>query len=269
MKLQISDKRAFFVLTIVSAMVFFASCGGKYSANWVADPSKKLSIADDLFSRRKYSKAAAEYKDFLATFAGNEKSDYAQFKLAESYRLDKDYALAAVEYRILINDYGYSDYVDDAFFLEALCDFEQSPRAELDQTKTYQALDRVNRFLSLFPNSPRTKEAEALLERIYNKLGKKEFLNAKLYLSRHKYKAALIYLDKIIDLYPKTVWAARSHYYKGFIMEEKGYLKDAIAEYRSAANSKFDFKEKERAKSRIDALNMHQSSAEVDDVRPK
>jgi len=240
------------MLLFLLAAIF--SCSGEYVARRVDSADRKLALADMLFSKGKYTQAAVEYKDFLAKFAGDERSDYAQFKLAESYRMDKEYALAAVEYRILINDYGYSDYVDDAFFLEALCIFKQAPRAERDQTKTYEAFDRVRRFLNVFPSSPRKEEALKLVSEIKAKLGKKEFLNAKLYISRKKYKAALIYLNKVIDMYEGNVWEARSHYYKGMIMEQDGKVSDAIDEYRKALSSGFSFKEKDKAAMRIKAL---------------
>ena len=143
----------------VLALVIFASCGGPYTAKRIQSPDEKIALADGFFDSRKYVKAAVEYKDFLATFAGDERSDYAQFRLAESYRHDEEYALAAVEYRILVSDYGYSEYVDDAFFFEGVCAFRQADRAERDQTKTHEALHRIDRFMQIFPDSPRIEEA--------------------------------------------------------------------------------------------------------------
>jgi outer membrane protein assembly factor BamD len=231
-----------------------SSCGGPYTGSKAALPEQKLAIAADLFDRGKYADAAVEYKSFLASFAGDERSDYAQFRLAESYRLDEEYALAAVEYRILINDYGYSEYVDDAFFLEALCAFRQAPRAERDQSKSYEALDRVNRFLQLFPSSQRIEEAKSLKLEIHDRLGKKDFLGGKLYFSKELYDAALIYLDKVITNYPSTVWAARSHYYKGLILDKRGDQEGAAGEFRASLSSGSDFREKEDAARRMREL---------------
>ena len=113
-----SSVRALAVLVVCAAVL--VSCGGPYSARSVNVPDEKLRIADDFYARKKYTQAGMEYKDFLAVFAGDERGDYAQFMLAESYRGAREYALASVEYRILIADYGYSEYIDDAFFLEGL-----------------------------------------------------------------------------------------------------------------------------------------------------
>ncbi len=218
-------------------------------------PGQKLALADDFFEAGKYSKALAEYKDFLATFAGDDRSDYAQFRVAECYRMDEDFALAAVEYRILINDYGYSDFIDDAFYLEGLCEFEQAPRYELNQSKSYIALSRINRFLRMFPESPRRAEAERTLSEIEDRLGKKIFSSAILYYSRKYYSSATIYFDKVIAEFPGTVWAAKGHYYKGMILQRRGREDEALVEFGKAAASAGDFKEKGEASRRSGGLS--------------
>jgi outer membrane protein assembly factor BamD len=239
------------LLLIAALSIAGASCGGPYTPKRINVSGEKLALADRLFARGKYGDAALEYKDFLATFAGDERCDYAQFRLAESYRMDKEYSLAEVEYQILISDYGYSDYVDDSFFLEGLCAFKQSPGVERDQTKTLEALDRLNRFVQLFPKSDRVQEANAVLHEIRMKLGERAFLDAKLYFSGKHYDAALIYLDKIIDEYPDTAWALRSRYYRGYIRESRSDWQGAEEDYREVLSASGTYPEKAKAQKRM------------------
>ena len=238
----------------VALAALAVSCGGPYKPKRIELPDRKLALADRLFEKGDYGKAAVEYKDFLATFAGDERSDYAQFRLADSYRLDEQYALAAVEYRILVSDYGYSEYVDDAFFLEAVCAFRQANRPERDQTKSHEALNRVNRFLQIFPTSPRRGEAEELRLAIHERLGKKDFLNAKLYYSMGRHEAALIYFDKVISSFPSTVWARRSHFYRGMIMKERGEREEAIRSLETLLGSPNDLPERDEAAAALESL---------------
>jgi len=228
-----------------------ASCGGPYTPKRVNVGGDKLALADRLFEQGRFGHAALEYKDFLVTFTGDERNDYAQFRLAESYRMDEEYPLAESEYRVLINDYIYSEYVDDAFFLEGICSFEQTQRVERDQTKSHQALERLNRFVQLFPTSPRIEEARVAIRRIHDRLGEKDFLNGKLYFSRKRYDAALVYLGKVIDLYPETLWASRCRYYRGSIREMRGEYEDAAADYRDAIAAAGSFPEKVKAQKRL------------------
>lgn len=237
-----------------AVILLIVSCGGPYTARRVAIPDEKLRIADDLFSRGKYAAAAVEYKDFLAVFAGDERGDYAQFRVAECYRMAGEYALAGVEYRILINDYGYSEYIDDAFFLEGLCSLRMAPRAERDQTDTYDALAKIRRFLQLFPDSPRRPEAERALAEIHDLLGKKAFESARLYFRRGHFQAAEIYLDKIIREFPETSWAARSWYYKGRIEERRGARTAAAEAYARVVQSPHEVSERSGARERLREL---------------
>ncbi len=227
------------------------SCGGPYSAKVVNQPTRKLEIADELFENEDYDEAIVEYKDYLAVFAGDERCDFAQFRLAECYRLKEDYPLAAVEYRILISDYGYSEYVDDAFYLEALCYFLQSRRVERDQTKTFEARSRLTRFLRLFPDSPRREEAAALLKEINEKLALKKFRSARLYFSLEHYNAARVYFENTIDEYPGTRWAEKSRFYLGRIFEMKGEKEKAADYYRKVGSSDFEVEEKRAAQRRL------------------
>lgn len=232
-------------------------------------PGDKIALADNLFARGKFGDAAVEYKDFLGAFAGDDRCDYAQFRLAESYRMNKEYALAETEYRILINDFGYSEYVDDAFYLEAVCSFQQAPRVERDQASAYEALARIQRFIELFPASERLPEARAMLLTVQERLAEKEFMNAKLYFSRKSYTAALIYLDKTIDLYPATTWAARCRYYRGYILEQRGDAAGAAGEYETLASAPAGIPEKALAQQRLAALRGREGGAKPNEAAPK
>jgi outer membrane protein assembly factor BamD len=248
-------------VALALAWLVVASCGGPYTPKKMNVATDKLAVADALFEKRAFGRSALEYKDFLATFAGDERCDYAQFRLAESYRLDGEYALAEVEYQILHNDYQYSEYVDDAFFLEGLCLFRQAPRAERDQTKSYDALDRLGRFLQLFPTSPRAAEARATIHDIHVRLGKKDFISAKLYFSKKAYDASLIYLNKIVDLDTATVWSARSLYYRARIEEARRDRAGASGDYRKALAAKEAFPERQDAEKRLRLVDSQATGA--------
>ena len=246
-----ASRLAVLVLLGVASIV---SCGGPYTAKSVNVPDEKLRIADDLYSRKKYTQAGVEYKDFLAVFAGDERSDYAQFMLAESYSGAKEFALASVEYRILIADFGYSEYIDDAFFLEGLCSFEMTQRAERDQRQAHDALGRIERFLDVFPNSPRREEALQVRAEIHDLLGKKAYQSAHLYFKREHYNAAEIYFQKVIDEYPETSWAAKSWYYIGYILLSRDDPEGASEAFSRTVRSGHDISEKRKASAELKKL---------------
>ncbi len=185
-------------------------------------PEAIIEKGEEYFQKRKFFQAQELFKGFLAGHAGHDRSDYAQFMLAESYFEDGDYEMAAVEYRVLISDYGYSEYVDDALFKEAVCFFRQAPKAHLDQSRSLEALSRLRQFLQTFPRSDLVPEAQRYVAEIHERLAEKDYRNARFYFDRKLLNSALIYLDKVIDNYPGNDFWARSLYLKGMILLERG-----------------------------------------------
>jgi outer membrane protein assembly factor BamD len=193
-----------------------------------SSPEAILQKGDAYFARKRYFQAHELYKAFLLRYPGEDRSDYAQFKLAESLYAGEDYALAAVEYHIVVSNYGYSEYVDDGYFKEALCYNHQALKPPLDQTKREDALERLERFITVFPRSPLVPEAQEHIETIREKLAEKAFKNAWFYLKKKRSRSAMIYFDKIIEDYPNNKYWARALFYKGTILVRRGETDEAI-----------------------------------------
>lgn len=222
-------ERAARCLSVVLLCALTAGCAGGIPS--IPDsPEAILAKGDDYFKRKKCYQSMELFKAFLARYAGNERSDYAQYLLAESYFCQEEYALAAVEYRILVTNYGYSEYVDEGFFKEALCNYEQAPKAELDQSKAYEALSQFQQFVQVYRQSPLVPEANKYIALTQEKLATKELKNAVFYYGRKKYLSALIYLDKIIASYPNNPSWVQAKYLKARILVTRGEREDEAVE---------------------------------------
>jgi outer membrane protein assembly factor BamD len=218
-------RSVFFVLLCAVA----AGCAGGMPS--IPDnPENILAKGDEYFKRKKCYQSMELYKAFLARYAGHERSDYAQYRMAESYFCQEEYALAAVEFRILVTNYGYSEYVDEGFFNEALCNYNQSPKTDLDQTKAFEALSQFQQFVQVYKQSPLVPEANKYIALIQEKLARKELDNAVFYFGRKKYLSALIYLDKIIENYPNNESWVRAKYLKAKILYVRGEREDEAVE---------------------------------------
>jgi outer membrane protein assembly factor BamD len=193
-------------------------------------PEGIIAKGDQYFKRKKCYQSQELYKAFLARHGGHDRSDYAQFMLAESYFCQEEYALAAVEYRVLVTNYGYSEYADEGFFKEALCSYHQSPKSQLDQSKAYEALSQFQQFVQVFKQSPLVPEAEKYIALIHEKLARKELENAVFYYEIKRYLSALVYLDKIIENYPNNAHWARAKYLKAKILVTRGEREDEAVE---------------------------------------
>lgn len=217
-------------------------------------PEQILAKADAYFDDGKFYQSKSLYKAFLERYPGDDSGDYAQFRVAESLYNDHDWALAAVEYRILVTNYGYSEYADDGYFKEALCFAAQASDAPHDQTKRYEALDKLERFVKVFNTSPLVPEAYKEIEKNKRVLAEKAFNNAMFYIRYERPRSGEIYLDKIIEDYPDNVYWARSHYYKGKVLMDRGHEAEALDFFAVVVAWPDDLPEKEEATEMIRRL---------------
>jgi outer membrane protein assembly factor BamD len=211
----------------LAALVCAGCAGGMPS---IPDtPEDIVAKGDQYFKRGKYYPSQELFKAFLTRYSGHERSDYAQYMLAESYFHMEEYALASVEYRVLVTNYGYSEYVDEGYYREAVCNYLQSPKAQLDQTKAYEALSQFEQFVRVFSASPSVPEAEKYIAEIHEKLAGKELENAEFYYRKRWYASALIYLDKIIAEYPGNTYWIEAKFMKAKILYARGERFDEAA----------------------------------------
>jgi outer membrane protein assembly factor BamD len=214
---------------LILACAMCAGCAGGMPSI-PNSPDEIVAKGDRYFQRGKFYSSQELFKAFLERYAGHDRSDYAQFKLAESYFNQEEYALAAVEYRVLVTNYGYSEYVDEGFFKQGVCSYLQSPKSQLDQTKAYEALSQFQQFVQVFKDSPLVPEAENYISLINKKLAKKEIENAEYYIRSKRYISALIYLDKIIANYPDNIYWVRAKYLKAKVFYLRGERVDEARE---------------------------------------
>ena len=234
------------------SLVVLIGCGGV--GRVPNPPQDMLDRGDHFFERKKYREAQEVYQTFLQRYPGHERSDYAQFMLAESYYGEEEYPLASLEYRILITNYGYSDYVDDGYFMEAKALHMQAPKVQLDQTKNQEALDRLQRFVQVFSQSPRVPEAQEQIQKIQAILAEKSYLSAMFYMRNKRYRSAMIYFDKIIDNYPNNDYWARALYEKGVILRKRGEIDEAVRAFSEVLAYPNDVEVKKKARDELKKL---------------
>jgi outer membrane protein assembly factor BamD len=196
-----------------------------------ASPQAVLDRADDYFKRGKEREAIALYTQFLERYPGHERADYAQFRLAETQFKMRDYALAAVDYQLLINNYGYSEYVDDAVIQMGICAWNEAPKYPRDQQKSAEALSRFNQFLLTYPTSLRASEARDYVRQVNERLAEKAYSSAKWYYRQGEPKAAMVYCEKIIREYPDNEFWADALLLKGQILIDRGDNEGAIKQF--------------------------------------
>ncbi len=169
------------------------------------DSAYEKSIA--FYEKEMYSDAAYGFDLVTRMGRGTSYAKEAQFLLAESYFKNKQYLLAASEYERYISYYPQDQRRQEVEFNRALSYYQQSPRYRLDQGPTMRAIELFQLFNNNYPNSPFINESAQKIDELRNKLALKTYESGQFYLRTLRYKAATIYFDQTIDLYPETRWA--------------------------------------------------------------
>ncbi|RNC86130.1 MAG: outer membrane protein assembly factor BamD [Balneola sp.] len=177
-------------------------------------PGEPINVAFDksvaLFEKEKYGDAAYGFDQVTRLGRGSNYAEEAQFYLAESYFLNKQYILAASEYDRFLAYYPQNARVQEVDYKRAVCLYMQSPRYRLDQSSTLRAIELFQLFNSKYPDSEYVQESAQRIDELRNKLARKNFEAAEFYLRTQRYLAATIYFDQTIDQYPESVWAERA-----------------------------------------------------------
>ncbi|MBD3169203.1 MAG: outer membrane protein assembly factor BamD [candidate division Zixibacteria bacterium] len=226
-------KRILLLSAVIASFSILAGCGGS-NVKPVLDAEDQLKLATQLYEDGKYLKAESEFQRFIYNYPGNNAVDTAQFYLAMSYYMDKDYTLAAGEFNKVLTLFPSSEFADDSQYRLAMCHYHQSPHFALDQTDTEIAIENFMTFLDYYPFSEHADSANVYLTEMRDKLAKKAFRTARLYQKLKRFEPAVIYYDKVIDLYPESPYVPESVYRKA-----ECYLE--LEQYEDARQALFEF----------------------------
>ncbi len=168
------------------------------------DPNVKYSKGMEYYQKGQFVKAATLFEQILPIFRGTENAEQLNFYYAMSYYRMKDYILAGHYFRTFVKTYATSQYRQEAEFLAAYCDYLLSPRPELDQTNTYNAIDAFTLYIRRYPDSDKVIQCRQLIKELQDKLVQKSFNNASLYYNLGYYNSAIVALKNSLTDYPDT-----------------------------------------------------------------
>jgi outer membrane protein assembly factor BamD len=171
------------------------------------DTARKYQEAIKLYNNKKYSKALILFDDLIQRFRGQaEAEDLYYYHAYTNYRL-KDYLTARHQFMTFVNTYPNSARAEECRFMSAYCYYLEAPVYTLDQSNTQKAIESLQLFINLYPDSERAEEAAGLIDELRDRLERKSYENAKLYLDIGDYQSAVIAFENSLRDYPDTKFA--------------------------------------------------------------
>jgi outer membrane protein assembly factor BamD len=226
-------------------VLLITGCSGYEKVLKSNDYKKKYSEALRYYNKGDYTRSSALFDQIGNVFRGTSQADTVYFYQAMSYFKQSDYILSGHYFRTLASAYGASPFVEEAEYMGAYCYYLSSPRPELDQSSTIEALQALQLFLIKYPKSKRMEECKGYVDELRNKLVEKSYISAKLYFDLDDYKASIVALNNCLVEYPESKYRedimfmllkSSYLYAKGSIStKQKERYQDAVDEYYSFA----------------------------------
>jgi len=168
------------------------------------DYDMKYEKAKEYYALGKYTQAVGIIEQILPHFKGTVKSEELDYLHAKAYYEMGDYVMAGHYFETFTHTYLNSVHAEETDYLVGYCYYKLSPRPELDQQNTYNALNGFTLHKTRFPNSKYNKQIDELTKELYDKLAEKSYLSARLYYKMEHYKAAIVAIGNSLEDYPDT-----------------------------------------------------------------
>jgi len=249
---------------LLVTFLLLAGCGEYEKILKSRDYPVKYEKALEYYAEGEYVRAATLIDQVVNIYRGTTKADTVKYYQAMSYYGQRDYILAGHYFNELASTYSNSEYLEEAEYMAAYCYYKLSPRPDLDQQSTINAITALQMYISKYPDSKRAEESQDLIIELSDKLVEKSYNSAKLYYDLGYYKSAIIALRNSLERYPETKYreellylVLRSSYLladNSVESKRKERLQNAVDEYLSFTS---EFPESQYAR---DAERMYKST---------
>ncbi len=201
-----------FLLLFLWIFLLATSCS-KFSKIQKSDSvSKKLEAGIAYYNKKDYYKAATLLDEIVPLLKGKQEAEDAQYYQAMTYFQDKQYVMSAYYFKDFNETYPRSARAEECAFLHAKSLYFDSPRHDLDQTTTLEALTALQSFANRYPSSTFLQEVNTLSDELNEKIEFKDYENAKLFYNIKNYKAAVVTFNNFLDKYPESEYGEEIAY---------------------------------------------------------
>jgi len=190
---------------LFSVLGFFSGCSSK-PKDVAGDCRIRFDNLHEDFLKKKYTSAKEGYDDFVVACSGTDLAEQAYFELAESHFALEEWMEAEQEYEAFLKEYPNSLlYGETAHYKLAVSIANQTDISQRDQSKTLDAIQEFENFMSAYPDSPRNDSAKTELDRLHGLLSDHDMRIARLYTRMGEPLAAVIYYKHILNEYGDQV----------------------------------------------------------------
>ncbi len=202
------------IYTVICLVFILSSCSKFQKVLKNDDWQVRYKAAKEYYAKRDYYKAGALLEELVPVMKGQLQAEEAHFLYAYTHYYSKQYYLSKHYFKTFYETFGYSQKVEEAYYMHVKSAYLDTDRYSVDQSKTNEAIIACEGFLDYYTNSPHSDDVEKVLVELRKKLEKKAYLIAKQYYQVRRYKAALVAIENFHKDYPDSDYQEEAHFLK-------------------------------------------------------
>ncbi|MBO6947269.1 MAG: outer membrane protein assembly factor BamD [Rhodospirillales bacterium] len=202
---MVRDHRSLKVLAAALLVAATAACTVNEEPEYVERPVSEIyNTAMNLMKDEYYKEAAQEFDEVERQHPYSVWATKAQLMAAYSYYQSNRYDDAIIALDRFTQLHPANRDVAYAYYLKALCYYEQISDVARDQKMTELSLDALNEVIKRFPDSEYARDAKIKIDLTYDHLAGKEMEIGRYYLNQKHYLAAINRFRTVVDKYETT-----------------------------------------------------------------
>ena len=186
----------------IGLFVLISACSSTEKILRSADANLKYTKALEWYNKGAYFKAIPVFEELMGLYKGSKTTEEVYYYYCMAQFKQGNYVLAAYHFKNYVQKHPYSQYTEECLFMHAESFAKQSPKANLDQTETYKAIDAYQVFINQYPESSRLEFCNNKIDELRFKLESKALKAAQLYYKTENFRAAAFSYKNLLIDYP-------------------------------------------------------------------
>ena len=190
-------------------------------------PENLYALAMQDLEKDNYGKAKVLFDEIEFNFPLSNEAIQSQIMIAFIEYAQMNYDEAIFKLNRIINRYPSHKDIDYAYYMKAICNFEQIEGEYLDGSYNTEALESFKQVINRFPESKYARDSEQKIILIKSNIAAKHMDVALFYLKQKKYLAAMKRYKKVIDYHSESKFTPEALHRLVEIYYSLGMIEDA------------------------------------------
>ena len=190
-------------------------------------PENLYVLAMQDLEKDNYDKAKVQFDEIEFNFPLSNEAIQSQIMIGFIEYAQMNYDEAIFKLNRIINRYPSHKNIDYAYYMKAICYFEQIKNEYFDGSNNTEALESFNQVINRFPESKYARDSEQKIILIKENIAAKHMDIGLFYLKQKKYLAAMRRYKKVIDYHSESKFTPEALHRLVEIYYSLGMIEDA------------------------------------------